>query len=149
MAPKVAPQFGASNGVFLPGDTRERMRFDHRTRQTFGLRLASVGAVLAATQEQPMIVRAKAGRVTLEDIDNLRAFKVVAERSPDLAQTVQPAGRLDGDAVWVSEAWLRRQAQGKPAAWASDFEKMLDFAETKGWFDETARAVRAHIEWES
>lgn len=96
-----------------------------------------------------MIVLVRDGRVSLDDIDNLRAFKIVAPAAakPGLAAALGLAGRFDGEAGWISEAWLRRETSAQPAAWAADFEKMLAFAKTKGWYDHPSQTVRAHIEW--
>ena len=99
-----------------------------------------------------MIIRVRAEGAVLEEIDNLRAFKVVApvtlRGAPAFAIAIAGIGRLDGEAVWVSEKWLREQAGEQPTAWAPDFEKMLTFAKTKGWYDDASKAVRAHVEWQ-
>jgi hypothetical protein len=79
----------------------------------------------------------------LEDIDNFRALKVVvaAGELPPL----QLVGRVDGDHVWLDQAWL--QSHGRPAdpAWARDFAGMIGYAAKSGWVD-AAGGVRAHIE---
>jgi hypothetical protein len=96
-----------------------------------------------------MIVLVSDGGVNLDDLDNLRAFKIVAPAASKAALGVAlgPAGRFDGEAGWVSEAWLRRETSAQPAAWAADFEKMITFAKAKGWYDEASQAVRAHVDW--
>jgi hypothetical protein len=99
-----------------------------------------------------MIIRVRGGAAVLEEVDNLRAFKVTAPAAlrgdPAFAKALTAAGRLDREAVWVSETWLLEQAGEQPVAWVADFEKMLAFARTKGWYDEVSKAVRAHVEWE-
>ncbi|QGZ93680.1 hypothetical protein [Terricaulis silvestris] len=99
-----------------------------------------------------MIIRVRGDAAVLEEIDNLRALKVVApvtlRGAPAFALAIAAAGRPDGEAVWVSEQWLRDQAGEQPTAWTVDFEKMLAFAEAKGWRDEAAKAVRAHMVWQ-
>ncbi len=98
-----------------------------------------------------MIVEIKGGQVTLTEADDLKAFKVAAPTAArtdgTLATTLSSIGRLDGDVVWVSEAWLRGETAGRPADWIVGFEKMLAFAKSKGWYDAATGAVRAHIEW--
>lgn len=87
-------------------------------------------------------------KVSLEDADNFKAFKVVAATASDealrTALAEAGAGRLDGEHVWVSADWLRAQAGGS-AEWGKNFEGLLAFAGSKGWLDDQG-AVRAHIE---
>ena len=96
-----------------------------------------------------MIIRIHANGASLEDKEDLKSFKVVAARgaSFDLGE----AGRRDGDVVWVSEAWLRQNTAERPAEWQAGFEKMVAFAQSKGWYaqakDGQPAAIRAHIEW--
>jgi hypothetical protein len=35
------------------------------------------------------------------------------------------------------------------AAWQTDFDRMLDYARTKGWLDDAGDAIQAHVEWHS
>lgn len=58
------------------------------------------------------------------------------------------AGRLEGDAAWISVDAVRRLAAGRVAStWDDELEAMLDYARSKGWLDEAGHAIRAHVEW--
>lgn len=96
-----------------------------------------------------MIIRAGETGASLENVDDLRSFKVVATEGATLQ--LGQAGRRDGDVVWVSEPWLRAQTAQRPAEWRDGFEKMVGFAKSKGWYAEAQEgqppAIRAHIEW--
>jgi hypothetical protein len=96
-----------------------------------------------------MIIRVQGGRVSLEDIDTLTAFKVAATESDraGLGAALAPAGRFDGEHAWISEFWVRKSAAGRPPEWTAGFEKMLTFARSKGWYDDASAAIRAHIDW--
>jgi len=84
-----------------------------------------------------------AGPATLEDADNFKAFKVVNAAASESAFTA--IGRRDGDHAWVQTAWLKANGRPDDPAWLAGLEKMLAYAKTSGWFDESG-AVRAHIE---
>ena len=60
------------------------------------------------------------------------------------------AGRLEGDDAWITVDAVRRMAAGRvEPAWDDDLASMLDYARRKGWLDERAHAIRAHVEWAS
>jgi len=84
-----------------------------------------------------------AGPATLEDVDNFKAFKVVSAAAP--ASAYATIGRLDGDHVWVNQTWLKTNGRPNDETWLTGLEKMLNYAKTAGWLDETG-AVRAHNE---
>lgn len=96
-----------------------------------------------------MIIRINANGASLENADDLKSFKVVAAREAPFA--LGDAGRRDGEVVWVSEAWLRRNTADRPQDWRDGFEKMVAFAKSKGWYADAEggqpAAIRAHIEW--
>ncbi len=89
-------------------------------------------------------------KTRLEDPDNLREFKVVAETAKDSlehvgqALTAAGAGVIDATHAWISEQWLR--AQNGDAAWQDGLGKVVDYAKSKGWVDDKGH-IRAHIEW--
>jgi hypothetical protein len=88
--------------------------------------------------------------VTLQDAEDLRAFKVLARGGEDpaaLAEALQGVGRLapDGDAFIDPDA-VRRLAGERDAAWRDSFAQMLDYAGTKGWLDADG-AIQAHVEY--
>jgi hypothetical protein len=60
------------------------------------------------------------------------------------------AGRLEGDDAWITVDALRRMAAGRVGpSWDDELAGMLDYARGKGWLDERAHAIRAHVEWSS
>ncbi len=89
-------------------------------------------------------------KTRLEDPDNLKDFKVVADTAKDSlshvgeAPKTAGAGVVDASHAWISEQWLR--AQGGDAAWQTGFGKVVDYAKSKGRVDENGH-IRAHIEW--
>ena len=88
------------------------------------------------------------GRVTLEERDNFRAFKVVVEGSPgriDYARRALAglADVSDKDTAWVFEAALRKRAEVAPDdAWQKSCGMMIEKAKPHGWIDEAARRSR-------
>jgi hypothetical protein len=97
-----------------------------------------------------MFVKLSNGRVTLEEGDNFRAFKLVVDgRRDDIEATRRALGDAaelaDADTAWVSEAWLRRQSQD--AAWQQSLSTMVEKARPHGWIDDARKAIKAHVEW--
>ena len=86
-----------------------------------------------------------AGKVSLNEADNFRGFKVVSSLSDKtkLGEALKSAGRYDGEHAWITKAWLIAQAP-KDANWRGEFGKMVAFAQSKGWVD--GDAIRAHVE---
>jgi len=91
--------------------------------------------------------------VKLEDAGNFRAFKVVvAMPNADLEMV---RGALSGvaalpdrDTAWVSERALRAWPQVvHDAAWQEALTAMIAKARPHGWVDDTAKAIKAHVEW--
>jgi hypothetical protein len=93
------------------------------------------------------------GRVTLEDRDNFRAFKLVVEGSPaglDAARRALAglADLPDQATAWVFEAALRqRQEVAQDTAWQHSLGTMIEKARPHGWIDDARKAIKAHIEW--
>jgi len=55
--------------------------------------------------------------------------------------------RPSGDAL-IATAAVRRMAEGRvPVGWDDDFAAMLQYAETKGWLDDSGAMIEAHVEW--
>ena len=88
--------------------------------------------------------------VRLEEAQDFKRLKLVvaADRS-DLAKLRRALAGIaalaeDGHA-WVSEDWLRGRA--KDAAWQKGLSTMIAVASKYGWVDETAKTIRAHVEW--
>jgi hypothetical protein len=97
-----------------------------------------------------------AGTVVLDEPAAFDGFKVVAPAGADeaaVAAALGADGRIAGSGhVWVRAAAVEGWAAGGAAdgavddAWRAGFAKMLDYARTKGWTDESGEFVRAHIE---
>jgi hypothetical protein len=56
------------------------------------------------------------------------------------------AGRPVGEDVAINVRWLRQRTAEHPAEWQEGFQKMLDYAATRGWMDEARTVVMAHVE---
>jgi hypothetical protein len=93
------------------------------------------------------------GRVSLEDRDNFRTFKLVIEGSPaglDAARrALAGAAELpDQSYGWIFEAALRQRPEvAHDAAWQQNLGTMIEKAKPHGWVDDARKAIRAHIEW--
>ena len=93
------------------------------------------------------------GRVTLEEHDNFRAFKlVIAGEAGALDAARRAVAGLaelpDADTAWVSEPALRRRPEvAADAEWQQSLGGMIDKARPHGWIDDARKAIKAHIEW--
>ena len=89
------------------------------------------------------------GEVELVDAGDCKAFHVEV-RGGDVAAALgeSGAGRLadDGEHALIEIGWVRRAAVSVGPSWDEDFGAMLDYARTKGWIDEGAGAIVAHLE---
>jgi hypothetical protein len=93
-------------------------------------------------------------RVALADPDDLASFKVLAQSSePDparLAQALHGVGTLaEGGHAFIAVDAVRLLAgdrAGDPE-WSAGLERMLAYADSKGWMDPSGTAIQAHIEW--
>ncbi len=92
-------------------------------------------------------------RVTLEDRDNFRAFKLVIEGRQDAIDDIRralgTAAELPvADTAWVSEDWLRRSPEVvQDEAWQQSLSAMIEKARPHGWIDDARKAIKAHVEW--
>ena len=93
------------------------------------------------------------GRVTLEDRDNFRAFKVVVEDSPSKIDYARRAlmglaDVSDQNTAWVFETALRKRPEvAQDDAWQRSCDLMIEKAKPHGWIDERRKAIKAHVEW--
>jgi hypothetical protein len=93
------------------------------------------------------------GRVTLEERDNFRAFKLVVEGGPsglDAARRALAgvAELPDQATAWIYEAALRRRPEvAQDQAWQGQFGTMIEKARPHGWIDDQRKAIKAHVEW--
>ena len=91
-----------------------------------------------------MLIRvAGDGAVRLEEPANLKQFKLVVEgdaAGEALKRALGAAGRVEGEHVWVSPDWLRRESgMAADVTWQEGFARMVEFARGKGWVDTTGR----------
>ena len=91
--------------------------------------------------------------VTLEEPEDTKRFHVAVTGGTDWglvfgAMVDAAAGRLEGEDAYVTLDAVRRMAAGRVGpTWDEDLSKMIEFAKSKGWFDESGHAIRAHVEW--
>lgn len=105
-----------------------------------------------------MIIRVGNGsRVELDEPDAFDSFKVVLATGADLADlasSLQASGAgsvaADSGEAMIDVTWLRRRAEelGRDAGWQEQLDGMIAFAKIRGWTDEHATAIQAHIETE-
>jgi hypothetical protein len=92
--------------------------------------------------------------VTLVEPDDCGRFHLVAVGAQDPARLGEVLagvglGCLAGEDVFVRVDAVRSLAAGRVGeAWDADFDRMLDYARSKGWLDETGEAIQAHMEWD-
>lgn len=95
-----------------------------------------------------------AGNRSLEQADDFKAFKVVAESKsidkPVLAKALEGIGSLTDDAThaWIDpDAFIALEGKGRGDQWMSSFNSMLEGAKKYGFVDSESGAVRAHVEF--
>jgi hypothetical protein len=58
------------------------------------------------------------------------------------------AGRLEGEHAYITVDAIRRMASGLVSdAWDEELDNMIEFAKSKGWYDDGSHTIRAHVEW--
>ncbi|WP_419925114.1 hypothetical protein [Candidatus Poriferisocius sp.] len=93
---------------------------------------------------------AVADTITLEDANNFREFHVAIDG--DVAAAVaafrdRSAASERANHLWIDIAFVRDLAgDAADAEWQAQFEGMLAYANSKGWIDEPANRVEAHIQ---
>ena len=91
-----------------------------------------------------------ADTITLEDAGNFREFYVVIDG--DVAAAVAASGGRAAASerdnhLWIDIALVLELAgDAADAEWQDQFNGMLAYANSKGWIDETANRVEAHIQ---
>ena len=91
-----------------------------------------------------------ADTITLEDPGNFREFHVSMDG--DVAAAVaafdsRAAASERDNHLWIDIAFVRELAgDAADAEWESQFDGMLAYANSKGWIDEPANRVEAHIQ---
>ena len=92
--------------------------------------------------------------VTLVEPEDCTRFHLAAIGARDpvrLAEVLAGGGigRLAGEDAFVRIEALHSLASGKVGDdWATDFDRMVEYARGKGWLDEAGDAIQAHVEWD-
>ena len=91
-----------------------------------------------------------ADTITLEDESNFREFHVAIDGDV-VAAVAAFAGRAAASErdnhLWIDIAFVRDLAgDAADAEWQAQFDGMLAYANSKGWIDEAANRVEAHIQ---
>lgn len=91
--------------------------------------------------------------VMLEYPEDFNRFSVSIDASAEhlthIREAVAGVGNLiDGEAMWVNEAWLR-SAPGsiEGEQWQDAVSVMIAKAKQYGWVDEANRSIKAHVVW--
>lgn len=91
-----------------------------------------------------------ADTIALEDVDNFREFHVAIEGSVAAAVAAfdgRAAASERDNHLWIDIAFVRDLAgDAADAEWQVQFDGMLAYANSKGWIDEPANRVEAHIQ---
>jgi hypothetical protein len=96
---------------------------------------------------------AAAAKVTLEDAENFRSFKVVVTLPQADEAIVRDAlsdiaTLPDQTTAWVFERALREwPGHSDDAEWQASLTAMIAKAKPYGWVDEANRSIKAHVEW--
>ncbi len=74
-----------------------------------------------------------------------------AATSARLAKALAGRADIDGaEHAWLNEAAIvELSGLGRDTGFRAGFDKMLGFAESKGWVRGKPRQIRAHIVWQS
>ena len=88
-------------------------------------------------------------RVDIEQADDLTAFSVATDLPlPDVDARLRAAGLggAAGEHAWIDAEALRTAASALATAadWNAGFDRMLDYARSKGWLGADG-AIRAHV----
>jgi len=90
------------------------------------------------------------GSAKLVDVDDFAHFSVTAPTEYDDAQIAAAlrhsgAGYLADNSAMISATWIKAEAQ-PTTAWLASFQKMLSYAESRGWLADDGESIAAHIE---
>lgn len=88
--------------------------------------------------------------VEITDVDDLRAFEVGTDlTAAEVDRKLRASGLGSAEAAhaWIDISELRRRgaALSSDPAWGDGFDGMIAYARSKGWCDEDAGTVRAHL----
>ncbi|GAA3198724.1 hypothetical protein [Rhodococcus sp. (in: high G+C Gram-positive bacteria)] len=92
-----------------------------------------------------MFVLVDNGRVSVRDVDNLKAFHVevtadISDSELDELLRARDYGYVSGGNAFISVARVRESTTDVEGVAA-----MVDYAQSKGWVDEDGEALQAHV----
>ncbi|MGK2237485.1 MAG: hypothetical protein ACI9JD_000028 [Rhodococcus sp. (in: high G+C Gram-positive bacteria)] len=101
-----------------------------------------------------MIIEVTETTVRVREPDDLKRLHAEFSSVPPSAAAANElvksglAAAVEGDHISVFAVALRELAQEGATArdWAASFQKMIDYATDKGWYDPATATVRVHIE---
>lgn len=88
------------------------------------------------------------GELSLEDIDNMKAFSIV-EAAPGLIASalIDIAEAAEDNHYWIdAEAVIQLSARSEDSQWVEGFWAMLKMVEAYGYSDMNNKRVKAHVE---
>ena len=91
--------------------------------------------------------------VSLEEPEDTKRFHVAVGGGKDWAMVFgalvdAAAGRLEGEHAYITVDAIRRMAAGRVSkGWDKELDDMIQFAKSKGWYDDNSHTIRAHVEW--
>lgn len=88
--------------------------------------------------------------VRVSDVDNLTALAVISDLTLEAINarlTATGLGTASDGYSWIDVEELRARGleSTSDSSWDADFDRMIAYARSKGWCDDAAGAVRAHI----
>jgi hypothetical protein len=88
------------------------------------------------------------GNITLEDIDNMRAFSIVEKQAGTAHDSLSDLGEVAEDNhYWLdANAVINLSGRSDDVDWVKQFWDMLSKAEPYGYSDVAGQRVKAHIE---
>jgi hypothetical protein len=93
-----------------------------------------------------MFIRLAESGFELLDPHNFKELKLVRPSGASFNQAAKDRlGRIDGDHIWVKQAWFLAQEPAADGEWRLSFEAMKTYANSKGWVDDVG-AIRVHVE---
>ena len=98
-----------------------------------------------------LIVDGAAGRVTVDEAENLKALSVELRGcSPERAAVLlgdRGLGRIEDGHAWLDIGALRAAARPpRSCTWDERFQRAMAYAQSNGWTDPAGEFVRAHLE---
>lgn len=94
-----------------------------------------------------------AGQLSLAEPNDFKRLHCAFPRlqdTPDLGERLRDIVEMEGtEDAWIGLNWMRDQAAEPRAAWLLDFERMIDWAKSRGWVSPDGQRVKAHVIWDN